>query len=222
MPMCSCCHICTDFAVSIRYLLPGIGNNIHLHDSCILIPDSFFFCAEKYSYFSTAMESTQTSALNKILSFLKEIGIAVVERDIPEATFLPGLSLGANCIYMDPLRLLYPGDLLHEAGHLAVATPEQRCNIDTDRSAPGWPDAGEEMGAILWSYAALKYIGMDAAIVFHAQGYKNDSEWLINSFRDEVYIGLPFLEWIGLALSETKAKQLAQPAFPAMLKWLRE
>lgn len=66
-----------------------------------------------------ALETQQT------LSFLKEIGIDVIEKELDD-TFLPGLSLGPNCIYIDYDKLLYPGDILHEAGHLAVtASPNE-------------------------------------------------------------------------------------------------
>ena len=33
-------------------------------------------------------------------------------------------------------------------------------------------DAGEEMGAIAWSYAAALHIGLDPRVVFHEDGYK--------------------------------------------------
>lgn len=157
----------------------------------------------------------------KILAFLEEIGISVAEAELPGPTFLPGLSLGPNCIRVDYSRLLYPGDLLHEAGHLAVATPEDREKAGTPGMQPGWPSDGEEIGAILWSYAALTCIGIAPEVVFHPNGYKKDSEWLIKSFREKSYIGLPFLEWIGLTLSEQKAKEQGRKAFPVMQKWLR-
>lgn len=168
-------------------------------------------------------ESADTnSSLNLILSFLNDIGIAVVEKELTDQTFLPGLSLGPNCIYVDYSRLLYPGDLLHEAGHLAVTTDEQRNNIGNIEADSLWPTDGEELGAILWSYAALKYIGLPETIVFHENGYKNDSQWLIDNFNNEIYIGLPFLEWTGIALGGERAKNEDKPAFPLVLKWIRD
>jgi len=165
---------------------------------------------------------SEPSVLDKILTFLREIGITVTERELPEPTFLPGLSLGPACIYLDRSRLLYPGDLLHEAGHLAVTVAGQRQFIGTDKMAPDWPSGGEEMGAILWSYAALKHIGIPAEVVFHPDGYKNDSEWLIKNFEEKIYVGLPFLEWAGIAFGEQRAKAEGKPEFPAVVKWLRE
>jgi len=165
---------------------------------------------------------TDHKELKLILSFLKEIEITVIERELSEPTFLPGLSLGPNCIYVDYSRLLYPGDLLHEAGHLAVATGEQRGNIGNISADKNWPTEGEELGAILWSYAALKHIGIPEQIVFHENGYKDDSQWLIDNFSNGIYIGLPFLEWTGIALGKERAEKEGKPEFPLVLKWIRD
>jgi hypothetical protein len=160
--------------------------------------------------------------INRILNFLKDIGIEVHEEKLGDDTFLPGLSLKANGVIIDFDKLKYPGDILHEAGHIAVASPETRALIGTADIPEGWPDGGEEMGAILWSYAASLHLQLPLEFVFHSDGYKNSSEWLIQSFENETYVGLPFLEWIGLAYGKEKALENQQPTFPAMLKWIRD
>lgn len=165
---------------------------------------------------------SETSELEKMLAFLREIGISVIEREINEKTFVPGLALGPGCIYMDKAKMLYPGDLLHEAGHLAVTAADQRKLIGSDLIDKEWPSDGEEIGAILWSYAALTHIGIRPETVFHPHGYKQDSEWLIENFSEGTYVGLPFLEWIGVALGEKRAEAEGKPAFPKMLKWMRD
>ena len=58
--------------------------------------------------------------LEKVIIFLEEIGINVIEKQLDNATFLPGISLGPNCIYIDLKKILYAGDILHEAGHLQL------------------------------------------------------------------------------------------------------
>jgi len=163
----------------------------------------------------------QSPELEKILSFLNEIGIDLFEKKL-ETTFLPGLSLGPNCLYIDFEKLLYPGDILHEAGHLAVTTSAERKIAGTNEMAPDWPTQGEEMGAILWSFAAAKHLELPVEFVFHPNGYKNESEWLISNFTNETYIGLPFLEWTGLSLGTERATKEGKEAFPKMLKWLRD
>jgi hypothetical protein len=163
----------------------------------------------------------QSLEVEKVLSFLDKIGIEVVEKKLNN-TFLPGLDLGPNCIYIDFKKLLYPGDILHEAGHLAVTEAQERILIGTNKISKEWPTPGEEMGAILWSFAVTKHLDLPIEFVFHPNGYKNESDWLISNFNNEVYIGLPFLEWIGLTLSKEHALKENKKAFPEMLKWLRD
>lgn len=148
----------------------------------------------------------------KIIGFLNEIGIPVIETELSDNCFLPGLVIEKNAILMDPYRLKHPGDLLHEAGHLAVTSEEFRPLIGTKKMDPSWPTDGDELAAILWSYAALKHLDLEPEVVFHPAGYKNESDWLISQFENKNYIGLPLLEWMGLC-SATE--------FPNMIKWLR-
>ena len=161
-------------------------------------------------------------AIAAIQHFLQTKGIRLIEAPIPEDTFLPGIRLGPDCIYVDYDRLKYPGDLLHEAGHLAVATPENRQKAGTAQQLPDWPDAGEEMAAILWSYAAALESGTSLDLLFHEDGYKGGSEWLKQSLMDGNYIGLPMLEWIGLAAGPQLAAEKNVEPFPHMIKWMRD
>jgi hypothetical protein len=88
--------------------------------------------------------------------------------------------------------------------------------------ASDWPSQGEEIGAILWSFAAAQHLELPIEFVFHPNGYKNESKWLISNFTNENYIGLPFLEWAGLALGKERAAKEDKEPFPKMLKWLRD
>lgn len=159
--------------------------------------------------------------LEKILSFLKEIGIKVIEKELDETCLLPGLRIGSDCLYMDRQKLTYPGDLLHEAGHWAVATAEERSLIDTEAMDPHWPDEGNEIAAVLWSYASARHLKLPPEVVFHPDGYKGESDWIIQQFEAGQYIGLPLLEWMGLCNSQEKALNEQTLGFPHMLKWLR-
>lgn len=168
------------------------------------------------------LRELQSSEIKKILNFLNEIGINCIEKKLDAPTFLPGLTLGQNCIFIDFEQLLYPGDILHEAGHLAVTTSEIRNQIGTDKILENWPTDGEEIGAILWSFAAATHLKLPLSFVFHPNGYKNGSDWLIKSFTNKNYIGLPLLEWMGLTLSDEKALLQNKEAFPVMQKWIRD
>lgn len=150
--------------------------------------------------------------LEIIISFLNEIGIEVKETPLSQDTFLPGLSLLGCSILIDYDRLKFPGDLLHEAGHIAVTEESKRKFIGTENMKKEWPTDADEITAILWSFAACRHLNFDLKIVFHDDGYKKQSQWLIDQFENENYLGLPMLEWMNM----TTAAQ-----FPSMTKWLR-
>lgn len=168
------------------------------------------------------MSTIENIETTRVLDFLKKIGIQIIEKKLDSTTFLPGLALGSNCIYVDFDNLKYPGDLLHEAGHLAVTDGETRKNINSNDANTEWPTQGEEIAAILWSYAALTHLNLNPSFVFHSNGYKGNSDWFISNFTNANYIGLPFLEWAGLALGENKAQKEGKEAFPVMQKWIRD
>lgn len=162
------------------------------------------------------------ATVQKITSFLKEIGINTIEKELPNDTFLPGLALSNEGILIDFNKLLYPGDILHEAGHIAVTTSEDRKKIGTDEMPKDWPTQGDEIGTMLWSFAAAHYLEIPLTVVFHSNGYKGSSDWLIDSYKENNFIGLPFLEWCGLTFSNEKAREQNAKAFPHMVKWLRD
>ena len=81
---------------------------------------------------------------------------------------------------------------------------------------------GDEICAMLWSYAAIKVLNLPEEIVFHAGGYRGHSSWLVDHFREKQnYIGLPLLEWMGMTAGPEKAKMLGVPPYPHMIHWLR-
>lgn len=156
--------------------------------------------------------NSNNNILELIVGFLNSINIKVVTQKLPANTFLPGLKIKGSTILIDLDRLKYPGDLLHEAGHIAVTEESIRQSLGTEEIGDNWPTDGHEIAAILWSYAACCYLKLDLKIVFHPNGYKNDSKWLIEQFNSKNYIGLHLLEWMSLCNKEE---------FPIMKKWLR-
>jgi ribosomal protein S18 acetylase RimI-like enzyme len=150
----------------------------------------------------------------KVIAFVREIGLIVDLRPLPVSTFLPGIQVMGGGLRVDIDALLYPGDLLHEAGHLAVMPPEQR-----NRDFPSCAEPAEEMAAIAWSYAAAVEIGLPAEVVFHEHGYKGIASTLVNGFQNGTYRpGVPILWWTGM----TTAPSDTEPSiYPRMLQWLR-
>ncbi|CAM1365257.1 conserved hypothetical protein [Tenacibaculum sediminilitoris] len=158
--------------------------------------------------------------LHIITSFIEEIGINIIFQEIEETCFLPGLKLYKGAILVDKTKLQYPGDLLHEAGHIAITLPEHRHLIGTSRMPENWPSDGDEIATVIWSFAALSKLQLAPEVVFHENGYKNQSKWLIEQFENKNYIGLPLLEWMGLC-HQNNNKDSSHLAFPHMIKWLR-
>ncbi len=156
--------------------------------------------------------------VDKIVNFLVEIGLEVTKVHLQQQTFLPGVSVAHGAILIDESRLQYPGDLLHEAGHLAVISAQQRKQAQDNVSKK----ASEEMMAIAWSYAALLHLRLEPSVVFHDGGYRGWSESLIENFTQGRYIGVPMLQWIGMTVDEKRAKEVGIKPYPNMIKWLLE
>ena len=149
--------------------------------------------------------------------FLESIGLEVRAGEVPEGSILPGLRIENGGLVVDEERLLYPGDLLHEAGHLAVLASGQRAGQGPEAG----DDLGNEIGAMCWSYAAAIYLQIDPAVVFHAHGYRGASESYLENFREGRYPGVPLLQWMGLTADEKNAPALGVKPYPHMLRWLR-
>ncbi len=161
-----------------------------------------------------ARRADHDEMVRRIVGFLKEIGLAIECGAIASADFLPGIQMIPHGLRIDADALLYPGDLLHEAGHLALRTPPQRTSEPRATS-----DAAEEMGALAWSYAAAVHIGIDPQIVFHEHGYRGQASQLLHDYAHAKAVGLPYLWWIGM----TTQPLAGQPSiYPRMLRWLRE
>lgn len=160
--------------------------------------------------------------LGKCISFLNEIGIETKFEKLDESCFLPGLSIQAGAILIDTGLLKYPGDILHEAGHIAVVPAAERHALNASAIEKREHREAEEMMSIAWSYAACMHVGLDPYIVFHDEGYKGGGNYIADAFANKNYFGLPMLQWIGLAVDEKKASALNVDSYPHMIKWLRD
>lgn len=138
----------------------------------------------------------------RIAVFLRAIGLPVRPATRQGNWLLPGLTIDRDGIAVVEAALKYPGDLLHEAGHLAVSEPGQE----------SFTDAGQEMAAIAWSYAAALHIGIDPAVVFHPAGYNGGSTAILENFEQRRYFGVPLLQYYGMTTTV---------AYPLMSRWLR-
>lgn len=164
-----------------------------------------------------------SSEIQQIIRFLESIGIPVRIGTIENPTFLPGIYIHNGGMTVDPEQLLYPGDLLHEAGHIAVALPGDRQAMQGDIGAATSKNQadGEEMMAIAWSYAACLHLGIDLKVLFHPAGYKGNSDWYIEQYTTGKMLYLPLLQWAGFCYDGKQAAANNSKPFPHMVKWLR-
>jgi len=163
---------------------------------------------------------TMDNTLTRIVDFLVSIGIPTAACELAGDTFLPAVCIQAGGLVYDPHRLRWPGDLLHEAGHIAVTPAELRAALnDALDDAAAAPEAGE-VEAIAWSWAALVHLGLAPEVLFHAEGYKGRSEQLKLTYSLGVFPGVAGLARCGM----TASGPFAEPGvarYPAMQRWLR-
>lgn len=164
-----------------------------------------------------------TPEIQKMCDFFDEIGIkwAICTLSDEDSTFLPGIKIVQGTLQFDLAKLKYPGDLLHEAGHIAVEAPESRTLMNNNADFGKTPEASLEPAAILWSYAALRHLKLPIEFVFHDDGYKGIASWFRMELSNGRYMGLPLLQWMDLCVEPKIADQTGQLPFPHMLKWLR-
>ena len=81
---------------------------------------------------------------------------------------------------------------------------------------------GDELAALAWSWAALTHLDLAPEVVFHPDGYKGESAWLIGIYTNGNDIGVPLLQWMGMTVERHKAEEAEISPFPAMTRWLRE
>lgn len=161
------------------------------------------------------------TALDTIVQFLRSIGLVVEPAMLDDDTFLPAVRIVNGALHYDPKRLQTPGDLLHEAGHIAITPADARPSL-SDALDDEQPDAmTDEVEAIAWSWAALVYLGLPGEVLFHPAGYKGRAAELLMSYSLGVHPGAAGLARIGLCDLPAQAAAKGGPAYPFMQRWLR-
>lgn len=160
--------------------------------------------------------------LERILAFLDEIRLPAAAGPVARDSFLPGVRIAGGVVVYDRAALRWPGDLLHEAGHIAVTPPSLRAALnDALDVAAAIPHAGEEE-ATAWAYAAVLHLGLDPSLLFHAGGYGGHAEGLIQSFGLGVYPGAHGLAQAGMTCIGVQAQRAGVAPYPRMTRWLRD
>ena len=170
----------------------------------------------------TDRSANRASNYERIAAFLASIGLPLAEGEIPATALLPGVAIVFGGLVVDRDRLIWPGDLLHEAGHIAVIPAALRPTLGgTLADNPEVPYAGEPE-ATAWAWAALIAIGLEPEVLFHEGGYQGRSPGLAFTFSIGGYPGAAGLIAAGLALSGPEAASQGLLPYPHMVRWLRE
>ncbi len=156
-------------------------------------------------------------ALANILRFLAEIGLEVRRAPLPQNTFVPGIFIDHGELVIDEERLLYPGDLLHEAGHLAIMPPDRRPQATGDVTQ----EMGDEIATQAWSYAASLSADVPLDVLFHDEGYRGSAAWLRELFSNGGTVGVPLLAWFGMTTMPGRETAPEAIVYPRMSTWLR-
>lgn len=168
------------------------------------------------------MTPAEVHAADRIIAFLREAGIEVVETPVPTDSFLPGVLIRAGTLWVDRATLRWPGDLLHEAGHIAVTPAALRASLDAALETEALAPHAGEVEATAWAYAAVTYLGLDPALLFHEGGYGGHAEGLRTAYALGVYPGAFGLAQAGLARIGDAARAEGVAPYPHLLRWLRD
>ena len=160
--------------------------------------------------------------LDAIIDFLAEVGISVREGVPPAGSFLPGVAIACGGLIFDRDRLRWPGDLLHEAGHVAVTPRALRGSLEGTLNTEDAIENAGEVEAIAWSWAALQHLGLAPEVLFHPEGYRGRAAGLLLSYSLGVCPGAFGLAQAGMTLLGASAHQAGLPPYPHMTRWLRE
>lgn len=176
------------------------------------------------------------SQFRKIASFLEGLGFSLTEKPVPSG-FLPGIRVRGMTMQFDRTRMLSAGDMLHEAGHIAIIpamfrpkvsddidaslgvlaqeyidkAPLQRADGTEDPVVRGLLQCGETE-AQAWSFAAATAIGIPPNVVFHGRAYEGHSREIIAMLSVGAFLGINGLVAGGMV----KPRQ-----FPRMNRWLQ-
>lgn len=155
---------------------------------------------------------------NRTVDFVRSIGLPVLHGWLDNTTFLPGLAIHAGRLIIDERHLMHPGDVLHEAGRLALTTADLRLELSDKVQV----DPAAEMAIIAWSYAAALRADIDPISVLHPHVCQDGGGSLADNYANGRAPGVPLLQWMGLCLDDRNAAAQGRKAYPHMLKWLRD
>jgi len=173
--------------------------------------------------------------LEPVLAFLEKAGVHCVAGEVRQDSFLPGIEIQQGRLIFDAEQLASPGDLLHEAGHLAALPSRLRDRVTGDIDAclaqlateadTAEPIDHTDLFPIAWSFAAALEAGIDPLFVFDAAGYGaeagGDVLAICQQLQIGVFPGIAMLERLGLCSAPPPFGDGSDPKpYPHMKRWL--
>jgi hypothetical protein len=165
--------------------------------------------------------TTMHDPLDRITAFLVSLGIDIQEEPVPQSSFLPGVRIHHGGLQVDRSRLVSPGDVLHEAGHIAITPAALRPGLAGALPAEAMAPHAGEPEAIAWSWAALVHLGLPAEMLFHEAGYKGRAASLRMAYGMGVWPGAFGLAQAGMTDVGRAADGDDTIRYPRMRRWLR-
>jgi hypothetical protein len=174
-----------------------------------------------------------------VSEFLSDIGLDIAYGATCDS-FLPGLRIRNGGLVVDQ-AIASLGDLLHEAGHLAVVPGRFRALMSDDIDAgveamfrecdrlEFQPDdktmvqamQASECEAIAWSWAAGKHLGLSAEDIFPDGAFDGGSTDLRLQLSVGQHLGVNGLARTGMTDLPSRDHK-GMKAFPQMRRWLQE
>ena len=149
----------------------------------------------------------QLRFINRARSFFKRIGLPFREvpsyHPDPPNSFFTGCWLDKGCLYYCPARVSV-GELLHEAGHLAL-TPKDQWQLIQPGALELYPPLGDlrEIGDAAveaWDYAAALSADIPELAVF-VKGFDGNGLKVWESFDAKMHPGFTLLRFLGMSSS---------------------
>jgi hypothetical protein len=101
-----------------------------------------------------------------------------------------------------------------------IGIPVRDAGLAADALLPGL-DIRDGAIVVAWSYAALRFLELDPAIVFHPDGYKGISTAIIHNFEAGYCFSVPLLQLYAMSSEPRQAAEKGVAPFPHMLRWVR-
>jgi len=191
-----------------------------------------------------AIEISRQEWANRAIEFVRSIGIPVSTTDSEEvaSAFVPYCRVKGGGLMVNPEKV-FPGDIIHEAGHIAVipsrfrpsasgtfgkSLREMKDYMDANANAIGrFPEdptlrgimQSGEAEATAWQYAAAQHIGLPDEWLFPPGSFEGNGEENLMRLKANSYMGINGLQAAGW----TKVREISRlelPTFPKLAFWL--